>query len=95
MMMPTFVIRYHRAFYPRKALANFKGSPFSSLLSRCHHHAPPPTSPRRYHLGPSVSLQAVLLLRRLGDGGGVAHGGGGHPSQYSCDCTLHFCTTTV
>ena len=94
-MMPTFVIRYHRAFYPRKALANFKGSPFSSLLSRCLHHAPPPTSPRRYHLGPSVSLQAVLLLRRLGEGGGVAHGGGGHPSQYSCDCTLHFCTTTV
>ena len=47
MMMPTFVIRYHRAFYPRKALANFKGSPFSSLLSRCHYHQPPPTSPRR------------------------------------------------
>lgn len=70
MIMPTFVILYHRAFYPRKALANFKGSPFSSLLSLCHHHAPPPTSPRRYHLGPSVSLQAVLLLRRLGHGGG-------------------------
>ena len=74
MIMPTFVILYHRAFYPRKALANFKGSPFSSLLSRCQHHAPPPTSPRRYHLGLStVSLQAVLLLRRLGDGGAASH----------------------
>ena len=74
MIMPTFVILYHRAFYPRKALANFKGSPFSSLLSRCYHHAPPPTSPRRYHLGLStVSLQAVLLLRRLGDGGAASH----------------------
>ena len=74
MMLPTFVIHHHRAFYPRKALANFKGSPFSSLLSRCYHHAPPPTSPRRYHLGLStVSLQAVLLLRRLGDGGAASH----------------------
>ena len=73
MIMPTFVILYHRAFYPRKALANFKGSPFSSLLSRCYHHAPPRTSPRRYQFGPSASLQAVLLLRRLGDGGAASH----------------------